>query len=143
MTEFTTREMKHKIWCDEMHQHRPPRCCAPDCWCQRTFDEQFKILLELKEGWDTYSGKPISKKSLDAAREFLLKHVNIIPCSSGGVQIEWHCHGIDLELMFDADGKLKDGSLEVEGLGLYFDPKHGGGYDPEVKAVGYPWDQGV
>lgn len=23
----------HKPSCDEMHQHAPPKCCSPDCWC--------------------------------------------------------------------------------------------------------------
>lgn len=23
----------HKLCCNEMHGHKPPECCAPDCWC--------------------------------------------------------------------------------------------------------------
>lgn len=24
---------EHKLCCDEMHLHTPPKCCSPECWC--------------------------------------------------------------------------------------------------------------
>lgn len=65
---------------------------------------KFLELLELKPNWDSYHAKEIDVQSAINADMFLNKHVNIIPTVSGGIQLEWHVHGLDIEISFDKDG---------------------------------------
>ena len=65
-------------------------------------------LLTLPPNWDSYGAGPIDLALVRRAFEFVngfLRHSSpapsIIPLSSGGLQIEWHRKGIDLEVVFD------------------------------------------
>jgi hypothetical protein len=62
-------------------------------------------LLALPENWDGYGAQRIERDAIAGARQFLSR-VNVTPCVSGGVQLEWHTNGIDLELEFDASGRV-------------------------------------
>lgn len=61
--------------------------------------------VELPHGWDSYSGKPLRHDT----GMFVLQLMNgmmgpsipspyLVPVSNGGVQIEWHQNGFDIEL---------------------------------------------
>lgn len=54
--------------------------------------------------WDNYGSAPISDAALDAA-ELLTHRWDAVACNDGGVQLELHTHGIDIEIAFDPDGK--------------------------------------
>ena len=68
-------------------------------------------LLGLPENWDSYGAQPVKPESVLFALEFLLSTTNekvpepsIVPISNGGLQIEWHTHGLDLEVEFEPTG---------------------------------------
>jgi len=66
-------------------------------------------LLALKENWDTYGAPIISKIAVDAAlqlRNVLAAVPSFVPMSNGGVQIEWHSQGFDVELEIQPNGRL-------------------------------------
>lgn len=70
-------------------------------------------LRSLKPGWDSYGGKPISTESLSVADYILTTPGQPVPCSDGGVQIEWHVGGVDVEICIGPDGKIvEDASTE-------------------------------
>jgi hypothetical protein len=68
--------------------------------------DRFEQVKALQKGWDGYSADPLNVAIVDRAKEFL-QRVSVVPCVDGGVQLEWHTHGIDMELYFEADGKLR------------------------------------
>jgi hypothetical protein len=63
--------------------------------------------LSLARGWDTYDGAPVSTRSVDRALAFLFAFLepssptpSVVPLSDGGVQVEWHRGGLDIEVTF-------------------------------------------
>lgn len=68
-------------------------------------------LLQLKENWNSYGGKPVQKGPMAAALAFIENMMRtptpkpqMVPTSMGGVQLEWHEHGIDIEIEFYPNG---------------------------------------
>lgn len=64
-------------------------------------------LTALARGWDSYDATPVEADLALQAVEFLLNvalpHVPppaIVPLSDGGIQLEWHHGGVDLEISF-------------------------------------------
>ncbi len=66
-----------------------------------------KELLSLKHGWDSYGGHPISTNAIATIGEF-----RVVPCSDGGVQLEIHRDGWDIEITICQDGHIESGSIE-------------------------------
>ena len=64
--------------------------------------EAMKSLSRLKRGWDGHDGQPITPAALDTAG-----HLCVTPLSSGGLQIELHAGGADIEIEIGADGSIK------------------------------------
>lgn len=67
-------------------------------------------LFELGENWDGYQGRPIAVEHALNAVGFLLRVMSpdtpapaIVPLSDGGVQLEWHQGGLDIEATFTSD----------------------------------------
>jgi hypothetical protein len=77
---------------------------APEPWMQPVLDA-FNVLLGLKPGWDSY-GAPRVKPEAGQAAFDLLRDImrartpvpSIVPTADGGVQIEWHIKGVDLQI---------------------------------------------
>lgn len=65
---------------------------------------RFLALLDLKKNWNSYGAPPIDVETAIAADMFLNKHVNIVPTAKGGIQLEWHVNGLDIEIEFDKKG---------------------------------------
>jgi len=68
----------------------------------------FVDLLTLPPNWNSYGAGRIDPKVVHEAMNFvagLLGPANpaprVMPLSSGGLQVEWHRQGIDLEIVFD------------------------------------------
>jgi hypothetical protein len=57
-------------------------------------------LRRLGPDWNSYGSPPISEAAIQSVRSL----TNIIPASEGGVQMEWHTNGYDIELVFAKDG---------------------------------------
>jgi hypothetical protein len=67
-------------------------------------------LLTLPENWDSYGAPPIVPKIINDAMSLMNGVLGpsspaprVVPLSSGGLQLEWHRNGIDLEVVFDRD----------------------------------------
>lgn len=65
--------------------------------------DQFAKLFALPYNWDTYGSPRISLAAIERAQAFLMC-VSVVPCSDGGVQLEWHQDGHDIEVKFDPSG---------------------------------------
>lgn len=70
-------------------------------------------LMGLRPNWDSYGSRPIEPNSVNYALEFLRtsmpqegKAPQIVPTSKGGLQLEWHANGIDLEVEVDPAGNV-------------------------------------
>jgi hypothetical protein len=73
--------------------------------------------LDLEENWNSYGAPRIDPGSIGYGLSFLVKAMQVhtpepaaVPSPSGGVQLEWHEQGIDLEVEVLPDGRF----------GLYF-----------------------
>jgi hypothetical protein len=89
-------------------------CPLPECnlvvevplqeWVVPTLDS-LQRLLALQNGWDSYGARAINRANIATAIELVttLMHdrtppPSVVPTSAGGVQLEWHTRGIDLEI---------------------------------------------
>ena len=79
---------------------------------QRTI-RQAEKLLRLPRGWNSYCAKPISSDAVGKATAFLLRFdalvpnlaaPAVVPTVQGGLQLEWHGHGVDIEVEFGSGG---------------------------------------
>lgn len=73
----------------------------------RSAVERVEDLTALAVGWDGYQARSIDAGMALQVVSFLLDHAylpvpepSIVPLADGGIQIEWHEHGIDLEISF-------------------------------------------
>ena len=90
-------------------------------WLGRVVDRLGHI-TRLPANWDSYGARPIAVAAIKSALELLgeimsddLPSPDIVPTVSGGIQIEWHIVGIDLELEVSAEGKRA----------IFFEDSHG------------------
>jgi hypothetical protein len=96
-------------------------------WFQEALATLSKILA-LEEGWDSYGAPRIEPGVVESAARFLATLTSIgapkpsiCPTAHGGVQIEWHHSGKDLEIEFLASTKVSvlyegpEGQEEWEG----------------------------
>jgi len=67
-------------------------------------------LCMLLPGWDGYKGKQISTLAIDTINSF-----SVVPCSHGGLQLEVHRDGFDIEVEIGPDGKIKSGLIILDG----------------------------
>lgn len=51
------------------------------------------------ENWDSYEGHPTTEAAKKTARMF-----SLVPASDGGLMIEWHCAGADVEIEIGPEG---------------------------------------
>lgn len=70
-------------------------------------NKRLDVLASLKENWDSYGGSPITEKALRIAR-LMLTAPTIVPMSCGGIQLEWHKNGMDIEIAINEDGVIDD-----------------------------------
>lgn len=58
-------------------------------------------LGELRRGWDSDRGSPITVNAIATVQSFAT-----VPCSSGGIQLEVHRNGFDVEIDIEPDGRI-------------------------------------
>jgi hypothetical protein len=86
---------------------------------------RLESVMALESGWDGANGSIITNDALAAALEVLEETMAwdtvapaVVPVTDGGVQLEWHCAGVDLEVYVDAEGRVsawcREGSREWE-----------------------------
>ncbi|HEX7447535.1 MAG TPA: hypothetical protein VF306_08315 [Pirellulales bacterium] len=67
--------------------------------------ERLSALLTLRSNWDSYGANPVDPQLALSALKLLGRVMcndspppSIVPTSSGGLQLEWHARGIDIEV---------------------------------------------
>jgi len=87
-------------------------------------------LLSLHENWDSYGAAPIRQEFVASASSLLHSIMDqdtplpaIVPTTPGGVQIEWHRDGIDLEIEIESTSRIS----------VYF----------EDARTGVSWEEGI
>lgn len=58
-------------------------------------------LRDLDPGWDSYEAKSISPQAIRTAES-----LEAVPISNGGIQIEMHAGGVDLEIEVTPTGRV-------------------------------------
>jgi hypothetical protein len=73
--------------------------------------DDFDKLLQLPCGWDGNSAFAISPDCVSRARRFVaatrMHDAQVVPCASGGVQLEQHNSMYDIEIEFKPDGSTE------------------------------------
>jgi len=73
-----------------------------------TLGDDWKALVSsLGDNWDGYGGKPITAEAIAS-----LQGLYVVPCPTGGLVLETHQDGFDLEIEIAADGKLNGVSFQ-------------------------------
>jgi hypothetical protein len=72
-------------------------------------DDWMAELLRLKPNWNSYQGIPITDAAIAALGSFY-----VTPISDGGLQLEVHRDGFDIEIVIDASGKIESGMICCE-----------------------------
>ena len=69
-----------------------------------------RALLQLPRNWDGYGANEVQESAVNGSWNLLVEIMNddtlapsIVPLSDGGIQIEWHRHGRNLEIEFFRD----------------------------------------
>ncbi len=96
---------------------------TPPAWL-REVEEKMVKLLSLEAGWDSYGAAQICPLQVVAAIALLRRIVkevgtsrpSVVPTSKGGVQLEWHEQGYDIEIETKGDNAFcvdceKDGVM--------------------------------
>lgn len=75
--------------------------------------EQLQDVSRLEEGWDGFGGGPIRRDVITFAAHVLNQIMlatapppQLTPMSHGGLMLEWHENGIDLEMEIEKPGRL-------------------------------------
>jgi len=83
---------------------------ASEPWWLQNAEKTLDGLLLLAPGWDSYGATKIDHDVVESARQLLRAIADrdtpmpsVVPTSSGGVQLEWHASGIDLEIALQTD----------------------------------------
>ena len=94
---------------DAAHTH-PQLTVSP--WIAHVFDS-VQMLLHLTEDWDSHGANPLAIKSIENLIILLPQGIpwdvpapSVVPTVSGGIQLEWHRQGIDLEIEIPPSGRL-------------------------------------
>lgn len=87
--------------------------------------DRLSSVVNLEHHWDGVNGVPVAQDALKSALEVLADTMspdsvapNVVPTPDGGLQLEWHCAGVDLEVYIESDGRVsawcREGSREWE-----------------------------
>ena len=84
----------------------------PPAWFNSLLTEIGQI-GELKENWDSYGARPIDPRCAEATTNLLLSVLDsgtprpfVVPTSRGGIQVEWHRAGVDLEIEIESPARV-------------------------------------
>lgn len=95
----------------------------PPPWLEPVLERSVN-LLQLRPNWDGYGAAQIDPSVVSNVVTILAGTLgddapvpSVVPTNRGGLQLEWHCGGIDLEVEIAASGKVvvafEDASGEV------------------------------
>lgn len=72
------------------------------------FSDRLDGLRNIEKGWDGYRGLPPTEHALATAA-----NIQVIPMSCGGVNIEMHAGGADVEITIRPDGIIESVSWSM------------------------------
>lgn len=109
-------------------------------WLEPTL-ERLVGLITLPENWDSYGAPPVDPQCVHTAIRLLLDTMQddspapaVVPTCRGGVQLEWHTRGLDLEVEI----------LSPSRLHLYFeDQQTGATNEAEITGNWAPLTQAI
>lgn len=80
-------------------------------WLAKQIESRLNVLLRLRASWDGYRGQPLTETSVHVAVDLFFAMADemsfppqIFPLVDGGIQLEWHAGGEDIEMEVDRDG---------------------------------------
>jgi hypothetical protein len=75
---------------------------------------ELQAILALPEGWNSYRARRIEGQAAIRAVQLLLDSArpgtpppSVLPTFPGGIQLEWHTRGVDLEVEITPQGQIK------------------------------------
>jgi hypothetical protein len=74
-----------------------------------TLGENWPARLPKEADWDREGAPPTSAEAIKTLQEF-----SVVPCSSGGLQLEVHRDGFDIEIVIRADGRIESAWVCIE-----------------------------
>lgn len=84
----------------------------PPAWVAPTVDALGR-LLSMPQGWDSYGARQVDPACVASAIDIALTIMHdrtpspaVVPTSSGGIQLEWHTRGIDLEIEIRSPSRI-------------------------------------
>ena len=87
-------------------------------------------LMRLPRDWDSYGGVAVNQRSAARALWFLSRSLErdsdapwVVPLGDGGVQLEWHRPGFDVEIVFSESGNEATVFDEARGIEWEGDPE--------------------
>ena len=86
----------------------------------------FERITELAPNWDGYDGVPPTRAAISTAHAVanaLLHPPQVVPVNDGGVQLEWHIEGVDVEIAITPKGEVE---VEDTDLASHMATKHPG-----------------
>jgi hypothetical protein len=91
---------------------KPPLEDKEPAWLRPTA-QKLTELSDLPENWDSYGARPIDHSAIAFAVQLLSETMQadtpapaVVPTNRGGVQLEWHTRGIDLEIEIQSPGRI-------------------------------------
>ncbi len=88
------------------------RWIGPDLW-QYSIRRNIAELLDLSDNWDSYGAVAIRPEYAASALGLLQSIMDsetiapsVVPTNLGGIQIEWHAGGIDLEIEVESTSRI-------------------------------------
>jgi hypothetical protein len=74
-------------------------------------EKQLNEMLSLEPGWDGYRAREVTAAAVEATVQILDRFMNeavefpdLFPLGDGGIQIEWHADGVDIEVEVSPEG---------------------------------------
>ena len=96
-------------------------------------------LLRLEFNWDSYGALTVSPRAVCAALRFLARELpagaplpSFVPTVDGGIQLEWHVGGIDIELRFTEDSERVYAFYEHAVIGFEWESESEWIYSPRL-----------
>lgn len=95
-------------------------------WLDDDFVHTLNRILQLPPGWAGPESRAVAREALVSALEFIRRRLpvtsprpSVVPTGSGGIQLEWHFSGVDVELEFGADGMVCDVAVADQRRGVF------------------------